>query len=47
MATLGFAILRGVDPEPGLVLRVAETFGYVRETNYGRLSTLAVLRRAA
>ena len=35
--TYGFAILRGVPLAPGEVTRVAELFGYVRETNYGRL----------
>jgi gamma-butyrobetaine dioxygenase len=34
---LGFAILRSGPTEPGTVLRVAELFGFVRETNYGRL----------
>jgi gamma-butyrobetaine hydroxylase len=34
---LGFAILTGGPSEPGTVTRVAELFGYVRETNYGRL----------
>ena len=34
---LGFAILTGCGTEPGTVTRVAELFGYVRETNYGRL----------
>jgi gamma-butyrobetaine dioxygenase len=34
---LGFVLLHGVPGEPGMVLRVADTFGYVRETNYGRL----------
>jgi gamma-butyrobetaine dioxygenase len=34
---LGFAILTGGPMEPGTVTRVAELFGYVRETNYGRL----------
>jgi gamma-butyrobetaine dioxygenase len=33
----GFAILHGVPVVPGEVTRVAELFGYVRETNYGRL----------
>jgi gamma-butyrobetaine dioxygenase len=33
---LGFAILTGCGTEPGTVTRVAELFGYVRETNYGR-----------
>lgn len=34
---LGFALLLGGPTEPGTVTRVAERFGYVRETNYGRL----------
>jgi gamma-butyrobetaine dioxygenase len=33
----GFALLTGVPPEDGRVLAVAESFGFVRETNYGRL----------
>ena len=38
----GFVILRSVPREPGTVLRVAETFGYVRETNYSRLFDVEV-----
>jgi gamma-butyrobetaine dioxygenase len=34
---LGFAILTAGPTEPGTVTRVAELFGFVRETNYGRL----------
>jgi gamma-butyrobetaine dioxygenase len=34
---LGFAILKSGPTEPGTVTRVAELFGFVRETNYGRL----------
>ena len=34
---LGFALLTGGPTEPGTVTRVVELFGYVRETNYGRL----------
>ena len=34
---LGFAILTRGPTEPGTVTRVAELFGFVRETNYGRL----------
>jgi gamma-butyrobetaine dioxygenase len=34
---LGFVLLRGVPVSPGAVLAVAAGFGYVRETNYGRL----------
>ena len=37
VADYGFAVLRGVPAEPGQVTRVAELFGHVRETNYGRL----------
>lgn len=33
----GFALLTGAPTEEGMVCRVAELFGYVRETNYGRL----------
>jgi gamma-butyrobetaine dioxygenase len=35
--TYGFARLRDVPTVPGEVTRVAERFGFVRETNYGRL----------
>lgn len=34
---LGFTLLSNVPAEPGKVLDVIETFGFVRETNYGRL----------
>jgi gamma-butyrobetaine dioxygenase len=34
---LGFAILTGGSTEPETVTRTAELFGFVRETNYGRL----------
>ena len=34
--TYGVSILRGIPTEPGALCRVAELFGYVRETNYGR-----------
>ena len=33
----GFALLTGVPTEPGMVLQVAGSMGFVRETNYGRL----------
>lgn len=33
----GFAIVRNVPTESGMVCKVAGLFGYVRETNYGRL----------
>ena len=35
--TYGLALLRGVPTETGQVARVAELFGHVRETNYGRV----------
>jgi [2-(trimethylamino)ethyl]phosphonate dioxygenase len=34
---LGFALLHGVPTTPGTVCDVVSLFGYVRETNYGRL----------
>jgi gamma-butyrobetaine dioxygenase len=39
---LGFVLLRDVPAEPGTVLDVAASFGYVRETNYGRLFDVRV-----
>ena len=39
---LGFVLLRGVPVEPGTVLEVAASFGFVRETNYGRLFDVRV-----
>jgi gamma-butyrobetaine dioxygenase len=32
----GFAVMTGTPTEPGTLCTVAELFGYVRETNYGR-----------
>lgn len=32
----GFAVMTGIPLEPGHLCKVAELFGYVRETNYGR-----------
>jgi gamma-butyrobetaine dioxygenase len=43
VATLGFTLLRGVPVTPGTVLNVAETFGFVRETNYGKLFDVRVV----
>ncbi len=37
VARLGFALLRCTPATEGTVLQVAASFGYVRETNYGRL----------
>ena len=38
----GFVLLRDVPCEPGAVLAVAGSMGYVRETNYGRLFDVRV-----
>jgi gamma-butyrobetaine dioxygenase len=38
----GFVLLRDVPAEPGTVLRVAASFGFVRETNYGQLFDVRV-----
>ena len=38
----GFMLLRGVPPQPGAVLDVVSSLGYVRETNYGRLFDVRV-----
>jgi gamma-butyrobetaine dioxygenase len=43
VARYGFARLRGVPASAGMVLAVAATFGYVRETNYGRLFDVRVV----
>ena len=41
ICTYGFALLRGVPTIDGEVTRVAELFGFVRETNYGRIFDVA------
>jgi gamma-butyrobetaine dioxygenase len=38
----GFVLLRDVPARPGMVLEVARSFGFVRETNYGRLFDVRV-----
>ena len=38
----GFVLLHDVPAEPGMVLQVAASFGFVRETNYGRLFDVRV-----
>jgi gamma-butyrobetaine dioxygenase len=38
----GFVVLRDVPAAPGTVLEVAASFGFVRETNYGRLFDVRV-----
>ena len=42
MLRWGFVLLHDVPAEPGLVLEVAASFGFVRETNYGRLFDVRV-----
>ena len=42
VARLGFAVLREVPVREGQVTQVAETFGFVRETNYGRIFEVRV-----
>ena len=42
MQRTGFTLLRGVPATPGTVLEVAAAFGYVRETNYGKLFDVRV-----
>jgi gamma-butyrobetaine dioxygenase len=39
---LGFVVLHGVPMEPGSVLKVVRSFGYVRETNYGTVFDVRV-----
>jgi gamma-butyrobetaine dioxygenase len=39
----GAGLLRGVSASLGMVAKVAETFGYVRETNYGRIFDVRVV----
>ena len=39
---VGFVLLSGLSAVPGRVLDVAASFGYVRETNYGRLFDVRV-----
>jgi gamma-butyrobetaine dioxygenase len=41
----GFVLLRDVPAEPGAVLEVAASFGFVRETNYGRLFDVRIEAR--
>jgi gamma-butyrobetaine dioxygenase len=43
VARYGAGLLRGVPAVPGAVTAVAETFGFVRETNYGRIFDVRVV----
>ncbi len=45
--TLGVVVLHDVPCEPGAVLAVARSLGYVRETNYGRLFDVRAERTPA
>lgn len=42
VAKLGFVLLKGVPRNPSTVLEVIDTFGFVRETNYGDLFDVRV-----
>jgi gamma-butyrobetaine dioxygenase len=42
LLSTGFMLLSGVPAEPGAVADVAASFGYVRETNYGRVFDVRV-----
>jgi gamma-butyrobetaine dioxygenase len=43
VARYGAGLLHGVPASDGMVTAVAETFGYVRETNYGRIFDVRVV----
>jgi gamma-butyrobetaine dioxygenase len=43
VARYGAGLLRGVPAAAGMVTAVAETFGFVRETNYGRIFDVRVV----
>ena len=43
VARLGAGLLRGVPASAGMVTAVVDTFGYVRETNYGRIFDVRVV----
>jgi len=43
VARYGAGLLRGVPAADGMVTAVAETFGYLRETNYGRIFDVRVV----
>jgi hypothetical protein len=44
LLSVGFMLLRGVPAEPGVVLIVAATMGFVRETNYGLAGRIREVR---
>jgi len=43
VARYGAGLLHGVPTDEGMVTSVAETFGFVRETNYGRIFDMRVV----
>ena len=47
LLSIGFMLLSGVAAEPGAVADVVASFGYIRETNYGRLFDVRVEATAA
>ena len=47
LLSIGFMLLSGVPAKPGAVADVVASFGYVRETNYGRLFSVRVEASAA
>jgi gamma-butyrobetaine dioxygenase len=42
LLSIGYLVLSGVPAEPGTVTEVVASFGYIRETNYGRLFDVLV-----
>jgi gamma-butyrobetaine dioxygenase len=42
LLSFGYLVLTGVPAEPGAVTEVVASFGYIRETNYGRLFDVLV-----
>jgi gamma-butyrobetaine dioxygenase len=47
LLSTGFLLLSGVPAEPGAITEVVASFGYVRETNYGRVFDVRVEATAA
>jgi gamma-butyrobetaine dioxygenase len=47
LLSMGYLVLTGVPAEPGAVTAVVGSFGYIRETNYGRLFDVVVEPSAA
>jgi len=47
LLSTGFMLLRGVPPVPGAITDVVASFGFVRETNFGRLFDVRIEAAAA